>query len=412
MKVVIVDGDVSYPATSGKRLRTLHLMLRAARRHEITYVGRCAADSTEARDAPDFLRRHGIEPVLVHDPVPQKSGPAFYARLARSLLTSLPYSAHSHYSAPMRRALRELTARQSPDLWQFEWTAYLDLLDRDLPGPRVVVAHNVDTLIWQRYYENARGRVARAFLKLQWRRFERFERDVFGRADRVIAVSTEDARLIREQFGQEAVDVVDNGIDRAYYEQAPTGVPRDPRCILFLGALDWRPNLDAVDLLLDSIFPRVHATDAETRLLVVGRHPPSALAERIRAMPGVELHADVADVRPYLARSGVMAVPLRIGGGSRLKILEALACGLPVVSTKVGAEGLCLGAGTDYVQSEEAEMADALVRAVRDPAAARATAEHGRKVVLENYDWDVLARKLEASWEKALQAPGPVGDRR
>jgi glycosyltransferase involved in cell wall biosynthesis len=225
---------------------------------------------------------------------------------------------------------------------------------------------------------------------------------MFQRADRVVAVSPDDARLIREQFGQPAVDVVDNGIDRAFFEQTPTG-RRDPRCILFLGALDWRPNLDGVDLLLGSIFPKVHSQEPGARLQLVGRNPPPGLVERVRGLAGVELHANVADVRPFLAQSGVMAVPLRIGGGSRLKILEALACGLPVVSSKVGAEGLCLSAGTDYVQAEEAEMSDALLRAMREPAEVRAQAEHGRRVVLEAYDWDVLARKLEASWERCVK---------
>ncbi len=236
MKVVIIDGDVSYPATSGKRLRTLHLMLRAAQRHQITYVGRCAADSDEARTAPAFLRQHGIEPILVHDPVPRKSGPAFYARLAANALFSPePYSVASHHSEPMRQVLSDYAARHTPDLWQFEWLPYADLLKPGTPGPILVMAHNVDTLIWQRYYETARGVLKRAFLKQQWRRFERYERRRFGLAKRVVAVSAEDARLLREQFGQPAVDVVDNGIDRAYFEQtAPT--ERNPRRILFLGA--------------------------------------------------------------------------------------------------------------------------------------------------------------------------------
>src|SRR3954451_24155045 len=101
MQIVIVDGDVSYPATSGKRLRTLNLMLRVAQRHRVAYIGRCAADSEEARTAPDFLRQHGIEPVLVHHPVPQKSGLAFYGRLLTNLPARRPYSVTSHQSEPM-----------------------------------------------------------------------------------------------------------------------------------------------------------------------------------------------------------------------------------------------------------------------------------------------------------------------
>jgi glycosyltransferase involved in cell wall biosynthesis len=125
--------------------------------------------------------------------------------------------------------------------------------------------------------------------------------------------------------------------------------------------------------------------------------------QRAAQSAGVELHADVADVRPYLVECGVMAVPLRIGGGSRLKILEALACGLPVVSTKVGAEGLLLRPGVDYVQAEEDAMADALVQAIRQPGPIQALATQGRRLVLDTYDWGVLGKKLEAAWEKSLQ---------
>jgi len=398
MNVVIVDGDVSYPANSGKRLRTLNLMLKAARRHRITYIGRCAAGSEEDRLAPSFLREHGIEPILVYHTVPRKAGLAIAARLGANLFSSLPYSVTSHQSEPMRRAVTEAARRERVDIWQVEWAPYLAMIDPALAGARVVIAHNVDTLIWQRYHDTETNLLKKAFLKTQWRKFCHFEEDAFGRATRVVAVSEEDARLIRTQFGQPNTDVVDNGIDRSYFE-AVHG-QRDPASILFLGALDWRPNLDAVGLLLDKIFPQVRLQEPAATLAVVGRNPSAALAERIEHTPGVRLHANVVDVRPYLGASGVMAVPLRIGGGSRLKILEALACGLPVVSSRIGAEGLTIKPGEDYVQADEDAMAVALVNAIRQPAAMQAMAEHGRRLVLETYDWEVLARKLEATWEK------------
>jgi len=400
MHVAIIDGDVSYPATSGKRLRTLNLMLQVAKRHRITYVGRCAPDSQEARVAPIFLRQHNIEPILVHDPVPHKAGLAFYGRLLANLFAADPYSVTSHQSEPMRRAVAELASKQKIDVWQLEWTGYLATIDRAVPGPRVVIAHNVDSLIWQRYYENEKNIAKRVFLKEQWRKFRRFEERAFREATRVVAVSEEDAQLIRTDFGQSNVDVVDNGIDRAFFESVHE--LRDPMSILFLGALDWRPNLDAIDLLLEKIFPKVRAIEPNAKLLIVGRNPPASLSERLANAQGVALHPNVADVRRYLGSSGVMAVPLRIGGGSRLKILEALACGLPVVSTKVGAEGLLIKPGTDYVQADEDAMADALVYAVRNPIESQALAAHGRELVLRTYDWSVLATKLEASWEKSL----------
>ena len=126
---------------------------------------------------------------------------------------------------------------------------------------------------------------------------------------------------------------------------------------------------------------------------------PSTLGRAGHENPGVELHADVPDVRPYLATSGVMVVPLRIGGGSRLKILEAMAAGLPVISTSVGAEGLELVAGEHYLAADEPErIADALLAYIRDPRPARAMAERSRTFVLDRYDWDSLADRLERVW--------------
>jgi len=401
MHVAVVDGDVSYPTTSGKRLRTLNLLLKAARRHQITYVGRCAADSDEARRAPGFLRDHGIEPILVFDPQPKKSGAAFCARAAANLWSGVPLTVAMHQSAAMRAAVSKLARQSRVDVWQVEWPPYLDMIGEAIPGPRVAVAHNVDTLLWRRYYETERNVFKKAFFGMQWHRFRRFEERAFRRAARVIAVTEKDAGLIRDAFGQPNVDVVDNGIDRAFFASAAG--PRDPSRILYLGALDWWPNLDAVGLLLDRIFPRVRDLEPGATLAIVGRRPPAALTARVRHTPGVELHADVADVRPFLGGCGVMAVPLRIGGGSRLKILEALASGLPVVASTIGAEGLLLRAGVDYVRAEEDEMAQALVRAIRAPGEMQEMAQRARGGVLEMYDWDALAMKLEASWERSLQ---------
>src|SRR5262249_15464805 len=149
------------------------------------------------------------------------------------------------------------------------------------------------------------------------------------------------------------VDVVENGIEPQFY--ASVGGARDPRRLLFLGSLEWRPNLDAITMLLDRVLPAVRAREPATTVSIVGRNPPRALAQRVRETAGVDLHANVPDVRPYLGQSGLMVVPLRIAGGSRLKILEALAIGLPVVSTRIGAEGLRLRAGEHLSVAEDVD---------------------------------------------------------
>jgi glycosyltransferase involved in cell wall biosynthesis len=401
MNAVIVDGDVSYPPCSGKRLRTLNLMLRLARRHHIAYICRADAGSPDSRAAADFLGDHGIETIVVDHPVPRKAGPLFYARLAANLFSPVPYSVATHDSRQMRRAVADYAAAHPVDLWQFEWTPYADALPNRDTIRKLIIAHNVDSLLWQRYHDNEPNPVKRWYIKGQWRKFERFERRAFRAVTRVVAVSPDDARILREQFGVARVDVVENGIDRSYYEAVQTC--RDPHDILFLGSLEWRPNLDGVRLMLDQVFPAVLAREPAARLTIVGRNPPDWLVQRVGSLNRVRLHGNVADVRPFLGRSGVMAVPLRIGGGSRLKILEALAAGLPVVSTRIGAEGLCLRPGHDLEVVERVEdMAAALVDAVRAPDRAQAMAENGRRLVVERYDWDPLADKLERAWEKCV----------
>jgi polysaccharide biosynthesis protein PslH len=394
LNVVIVASELPYPPTAGNRIRTLNLALCLARRHQITFV---AHRNAEAKEATEFLGKYGIQTVLVNRTIPAKSGLSFYARLLGNLASPIPYSVTSHSSEPLRRAVRTLSERQRVDLWQAEATVLINALEDLDRVPKVVIAHNVESLIWQRSFETERNPFKRWYIKMQWKKFEHFERQAFSKATRVVSVSGEDARLIRDEFGGEAVDVVDNGIDRSYFEAVQAD--RDPRQILFLGALNWRPNQDAVGLLLDRIFPEVRDAEPSARLCLVGRKPPAALVRRIQGLTGVELHADVPDVRPYLARSAVMVVPLRIGGGSRLKILEALATGLPVISTRVGAEGLELVAGRDYIAADQPDtICRELVTFLRDPTRALAMAQRTRQFVLYRYDWDVLATKLETSW--------------
>jgi glycosyltransferase involved in cell wall biosynthesis len=397
----MVDEELPYPPTSGKRIRTLNLTLRLAHRHRLTYLCHRNADSAEARQAAEFFADHGIATVVVERAIPRQAGLRFYGRLAANLLSSLPYSVAAHSSKLLREALRQHAARQQVDLWHCEWTPYAQSLPERCAIPRLVMAHNVESLIWQRLFEAEPNTLKRWYIKRQWRKYERFERRVFATASRAVAVSAADADLLRRHFGARLVDVVDNGVDTAYFR--PQTECREPGLILFLGSLDWRANLDAVGLLLDKVFPAVRAREPGARLCIVGRNPPAALRQKVDHLSGVELHATVADVRPFLARSSVMAVPLRIGGGSRLKILEALACAVPVVSTRIGAEGLHLKPEQHLkVTPGIEEMADALVDCLRCPQAAAAMAERGRQVVLQRYDWDPLADKLDRSWRNCV----------
>lgn len=395
MDVTIVDGDVPYPANSGKRLRSLNLVLPLASRHRITYIARCNSKA-EGENAADFLRDHRIEPVMIEAPIATKSGAGFYGRLAANVISAVPYSVQSHRLDAMRAAARSHASRKSVDLWQVEWFGYLYCVE-GLGTKTVLSAHNIESLIWQRYAETEANSLKRAYVREQWRKMLAFERRSFASVARVVAVSEPDVAVGRQLYGDIPFACVDNGVDTSFFRE----LRADPtsRQILFLGALDWRPNQDAIAILLDEIFPAVRARMPDASLAIVGRSPSPRLVERVRSTPGVTLHADVPDVRPYLAASAMMAVPLRIGGGSRLKIIEALAARLPVVSTAIGAEGLKLEPGRDIdIADEPAAIAEAIVARLMRPAG---VTDATWSSVAGNYDWPILAERLEGIWLEA-----------
>lgn len=404
LRVVMVDEELPYPPTSGKRIRTLNLTLRLARRHRLTYVCHRNTDAEEARQAASFFAEHGIETVIVERAVPSKSGPRFFLRLAANLLSPLPYSVATHKSRVLRQALVEIARTQHVDVWHCEWTPYAEILRGIATSRRVVVAHNVESIIWQRYHENEGNPLRRWYIRQQWHKFQRFERRVLGEVERTIAVSDTDAQRLSEDFGVARAAVVENGVDTQFFQ--PQACRREASRLLFLGSLDWRPNLDGVSLLLERVFPAVRAAEPSASLCLVGRNPLDSLRRRVAATSGVELHANVPDVRPFLADCGMLVVPLRIGGGSRLKILEALASGTPVVSTRIGAEGLRLEAGQDLtVVNKINDLIQAIITGIRNPDTLQEQSERGREKVLEQYDWDRLAEQLEQVWRQCATEP-------
>ncbi len=413
LHVAVLDEELPFPLTSGKRIRTFNLLARLAARHRVTVLCHKNPDRDETRAGAEAFRELGVETVVVDRTVPPKCGASFYARLAGNLLSPLPYSVATHASPALAAAVRAHAARQPVDVWHCEWTPYAqvlrDALGDGLAGVRwTVMAHNVESLIWRRYAEAADNPLTRWYIQRQFRKFERFERWAYTAATTAVAVSHPDAAAMRTTFGATRVSVVDNGVDPDHFRPS-RDVERDPARMLLLGSLDWRPNQDAAVHLLDELLPAVRAAAPRATAVLVGRRPPQWLRDKVAATAGAELHADVPDVRPFLARCGFLVVPLRIGGGSRLKILEALASGTPVVSTRIGAEGLDLVPDRDLrVADTREELVDAALAAIRYPDELADTAENGRRRVVDHYSWEPLAERLNDVWNSAARVRARV----
>ncbi len=410
MHVVVIDNEPCWPANFGRRIRTFNLLRRVAASHQITYLCFENPSEPDCYQAERVLAQYSIRTIFVKRPPAPRCGPRFYFNLLKNLRSPLPYSVAIRTRPAMRQAIRQLAESESVDLWHCEWTplaANLDVLDGQ---PWVLMAHNIESAIWQRYHQTERNPLKRWYIHHQWRKYEAFEREVFAKTSLLIAVSDLDAQRARREFGATRVEVVDNGVDTAYF--TPDDTQRDPRQICFVGALDWRPNLDAAQLLLTEILPQLRARIPDARCVIVGRNPPAWLGQRVASTPGAELHGNVPDVRPFYRRSAMLVVPLRIGGGSRLKILEALACACPVVSTRIGAEGLELEPGSDFIQVDYVEQLPAAIcAAMQNPAELQRVGQAGYRKVLAGYDWDSLAQRLAHAWQSVVSpVPSPLVD--
>jgi glycosyltransferase involved in cell wall biosynthesis len=261
------------------------------------------------------------------------------------------------------------------------------------------MAHNIESQIWFRRAHQSRTLPERAFSSLQARKMEWFERKALKHRQGIAAVSAEDAEQLRA-WGVQGVSLVENGADVDQFMPVREAPHADR--ILFFASLDWYPNLDSLEYFLKAILPLVVRSRPGARLQVVGKGPAPGLEKQVSGFAGVEFVGEVTDVRPYLAQAAVVVVPLRIGGGSRIKILEALAMGKAVVSTSIGAEGLAVGHGIHLLLADTpADFASRTVDLLTSPQECRRLGGNGRRLVVEHYSWDRAAGALESAWQQA-----------
>jgi glycosyltransferase involved in cell wall biosynthesis len=235
---------------------------------------------------------------------------------------------------------------------------------------------------------------------MQAAKMEVFERNAFSQADVVTAVSEKD-ELRAQEWGANSTGVVSNGVDTEAITPCPSGSDVTAKELLFLGSLDWFPNKDAIRYFVEDIFPLVRKLDKEILLNIVGRRPDQALRKIAASTEGVTLTGEVDDVVPFLRKAAAVVVPLRIGGGTRIKIIEAMSAGKVVVSTSIGAEGLDVEDGTHILIADTPEtFAAAIVKALGGSVSERISA-NARRLVEKKYGWKRQAENLERYWETA-----------
>lgn len=397
MRMLWVKMGGLWPPNSGGRLRSYNLLRELSRHHDITVVTTHepgASHSDLHRWLPDC--RKVIE--VAHHAV-KHNDPRFPFLLAKSWLTRQPVDIERCRSRAMQEAISGELASGGYELCVADFLCTLPNLAGTQATPVVLFEHNVEHMIWKRLARIAPSRPRQFALELEWRRLRRFEACACRRVTCTLAVSGTDRDQLRSLAPGAPVFAVPTGVDVDYFLPRPQ-IP-ERREVVFLGSMDWYPNEDGMRWFIDAILPRLRERAPDVAVTIVGRNPSAQFSSMAQAH-GVGVTGTVEDVRGYLARAAVCVVPLRIGGGTRLKIFEALAMGKAIVSTTIGAEGLPLTEGVEYVRCDKADdFAEQLAELLDDPERRREMGATGRERVSSRYAWPRVANEFTLLCEAA-----------
>jgi polysaccharide biosynthesis protein PslH len=389
MRILWVKANKLLPVSSGGDIRSYNIARQLSARHELTFLSYYDGQTDAAYEHE--LERHFAGAICASTGKKARSGLARGFDYLSRLPKVEPYAVGRFASTGVRKQLETWFQEQRFDV------AVCDFLDAAVnfpkkPGvPTVLFQHNVESEIWRRHAEATSNPIRRAMYKMEFAKMLRYEQEIVGRYCHVIAVSEHDKSLMTNWVEASRITVVPTGVDLDQYQPAETPSPAGP-LIMFVGAMDWEPNIDAVEYFCGEIWPLVQSQVATAKFCIVGRNPDRRVQKL--ASQSVEITGTVPSVGGHLRQAATVIVPLRIGGGTRLKIYEAMAMGKAVVSTSVGAEGLDVHHGRDIVLADNPrDFAGAIVMFLEDREL-RGRYERAAAELASQYGWPAIGDKF------------------
>lgn len=406
LTILCVSQMPASPPRFGAQARMHGLMTQLARRHDLTAV-MLVDDQFDIEECRRAMREYCSDVVLIPNPYGFE-GPSKRLQQLQSLTSTRSWERLRVRVPKLQQALDRVLRSRPFDIVNLEFTFLGGCNLRQAPiGHRppalVVDSHNIEyDLVRQSIRAGTFAR--RLYAGANWRKLRREELATYRDADGVYLCSAADERRLLEQIPKIRTAVIPNAADVEYYQPRPTDPPPDGCTVVFFGLLSTLPNVDGVTYFVQHIWPRIAAANPEARCKIIGGRPPSSLLAL--AGPRVELTGFVSDLRPHLAAATAVVVPLRLGGGTRLKIVEAMAMGKAIVSTTLGAEGIEALPGRDIlIENEPAAFADAVSRLLAAPSLAARFGQSARQLAVQRYSWSGAAQVLESFYREILDEP-------
>lgn len=405
LSILHVSPMPASPPRCGAQARLHGLMTELSRRHELTAVA-LVDDEFDIEECRQAMQACCREVVLVPNPY-GREGLAKRLLQLRSLVSTRTFERLRVTVPAFQQALTRLLRARRFDIvnLEFPYLGHYDL--RQAPAgerlpPVVVDSHEIAYDLARQFARVGGSLDRRLYAGVNWRKLRREELGTYRAADGVYLCSALDEQRLLEQVPGLRTAVIPNAADVDFYQPRPSDPPPDGRSVVYFGLLSTAPNIDAVIHFVQDIWPRIAEAHPDARCKIIGGRPPASLLAL--AGPRVELTGFVPDLRPHLASAAAIVVPLRQGGGTRLKIVEAMAMAKAIVSTTLGAEGINAVSRRDLlIEDDPAAFADAVSRLLAYPGLATRIGQAGRQLAVERYAWSAAARALEGFYRETLE---------
>lgn len=390
-RILWVKTDAMLPLDKGGKIRSYNMLTHISRDVDVDYL--CYAANDLRADDRKLLNNLFYSFYEVPANHQEQIGWKYIKNLAIAHVTAKPFTLYNYYQRRFENKLNKFVAENTYKAVICDFLAPALNFRPNLRKKAVLFQHNVEHVLWERQSSQETRKFRKLVYNREYHLVRQFEKDLCRNFSKVVCVSKQDADVIRERFALNNVYSIDTGVDIEYFKPQPDKTLS--KRLVFTGSMDWLPNIDAMLWFVREILPQIRQTIPDVELAIVGRSPTQEITNMGKTDSKVVVTGKVEDVRPWMAQGAIFVVPIRVGGGTRLKIYEAMAMGLPVISTTIGAEGLT------YINNENILIADGeepfaneVVRLIKDQNRCLQIGAAARNYVVENFSWSKISEQF------------------
>jgi len=374
-------------------MRTYNILTQLAKRNEVHFLSCFLTDEEEKKF--DQIKKicvsaRGFRLNLT------RSRLHMFIALVKNIFSPRPFVAEKYFCNEMVLEIKRILKHEDIDVVHIDILPMMIYAPLFKGYPKVLVEHNVESLLQEKRVKFARNPFSRLFWHMQFKKLSAFEREQIGSVTCCAAVSFQEKELLSEMNNKARIEIVPNGVDTHYFQ--PNAVVQNDS-LVFVGGLNWFPNSDGMSFFIEKIYPVIAKLLGCIKVIVIGK-----TNNKFKYSGMIEQVGFVDDVRPYVNSSKVFIVPLRIGGGTRLKILDAMAMGKAIVSTSIGCEGIeAINNRHIIIEDDPLKFANAVIELLRDDRKRKTIGENARKLAEEKYDWEIIGRKMNEIYETIIR---------